>query len=46
MKNALVNPVVLGVIAMFPITFANVEIQPRNQTVATDDVFSPPLTTR
>jgi hypothetical protein len=48
MKNALsvANPVVFGVIAMFAITFAYVEIQPQNQTVATDDAFSLPVTAR
>jgi hypothetical protein len=46
MKNALVNPVVLGVVAMFAITFAYVEVQPQNQTVATDDAFSLPVTAR
>jgi hypothetical protein len=46
MKNALVNPVVLGVIAMFAIIFTYVEIQPQNQTVATDDAFSLPVTAR
>jgi len=46
MKNALVNSVVLGVVAMFAITFAYVESQPQNQTVATDDAFSLPVTAR
>ena len=48
MKHALslTNPVILGVIAMFAATFAYVEIQPRNQTVATDDAFSLPVTAR
>jgi hypothetical protein len=48
MKNALsvAKPVVFGAIAMFAITFAYVEIQPQNQTVATDDAFPLPATAR
>jgi hypothetical protein len=48
MKSALslANPVVLGIVAMFAITFAYVEIQPQNQTVATEDAFSLPVTAR
>jgi hypothetical protein len=48
MKNALslANPVVLGVVLMFAITFAYVEIQPQNQAVTTDDAFSLPVTAR
>jgi hypothetical protein len=43
---SLTNPVVLGIIVMFAITLAYVEIQPQNQTVATDDAFSLPVTAR
>jgi hypothetical protein len=48
MKNALslTNPVILGLAAMFAVTFAYVEIQRQNQTVATDDAFSLPVTAR
>jgi hypothetical protein len=48
MKNALAlaNPVVIVVIAMFAITFAYIECQPRNQAVTTDDAFSLPVTAR
>ena len=48
MKSALslANPVVLGIVAMFAITFGYVAIQPQNQTVATDDAFSLPVMSR
>ena len=47
MKNALVRtPSSSASSLMFAITFAYVEIQPQNQTVATDDAFSLPVTAR
>ena len=43
MKNILLraNPVFLGVVAMFAITFVYVEIQPEFQTVAADAESTP-----
>jgi hypothetical protein len=41
--QAFTNPVVLGVIAMFAVTFAYVEFQPQNQPVATEEAFALPV---